>query len=175
MTGNVNGALQLDGVDDYVSTPFILNPNKQRLSVFVCVKGDAPGQVIISQVGGTNWLMSDATEGKLMTELTTAGRFARPLISQTVITDGKWHRVALTWDGSNRVLYVDDVEVAKDTHGAVVGSDAGLNIGAGKTLAAGSFWYGLIDPCLRRGKLAPVQTGVRIHSAALGTGSTTGL
>jgi len=44
-----------------------------------------------------------------------------------------------------------------------------------------TLWSGLIDPCLRRGKLAPVQTVVRIHSAALracpevveGTDSTT--
>jgi hypothetical protein len=145
MTGKLNGALQLDGIDDYLSTPFILNPNKRSLSVFVWVKGGTLGQVIISQVGGMNWLMADATEGKLMTDLTTAGRFARPLISQTIVTDGNWHRVGLTWDGSNRVLYVDDVEVAKDTHSAVAGSDAGLNIGAGKSLAAGSFWSGLID------------------------------
>jgi hypothetical protein len=143
--GKVNGAIELDGTNDYVSTPFILNPNKRPVSVFVWVKGGAPGHVIVSQVGGMNWLMADATEGKLMTELTIAGRFARPLISQTIIIDGNWHRVGLTWDGSNRVLYVDDVEVAKDTHSPVAGSDAGLNIGAGKNLEAGSFWSGLID------------------------------
>ena len=34
---------------------------------------------------------------------------------------------------------------AKDTQGALAGSDGGLFIGAGKALEAGSFWSGLID------------------------------
>ncbi len=45
----------------------------------------------------------------------------------------------------NRVLYVDDMEVARDTRGALQGSQGGLYIGAGKDLEFGSFWSGLID------------------------------
>ena len=52
---------------------------------------------------------------------------------------------ALPWDGSHRILYVDDVEVAKDTQAGLAPSDSGLNIGAGGNFSAGSFWYGLID------------------------------
>jgi len=56
-----------------------------------------------------------------------------------------WHRVGLTWDGSTRILYVDDVQVAKDTQAGLVGSQGGLYIGAGKVLESGSFFSGLID------------------------------
>jgi len=49
------------------------------------------------------------------------------------------------WDGSQRILYVDDVEVARDTQGGLEGSVGGLYIGTGKNLAAASFWSGLID------------------------------
>ncbi len=42
-------------------------------------------------------------------------KFSRPLQSQTVITDGGWHRVGQVWDGTNRILYVDDIEVASHT------------------------------------------------------------
>jgi hypothetical protein len=143
--GKVNGALELDGTDDYVSTPFVLDPAAGAFSVFAWVKGGAPGQVIVSQAGGMNWLLADAAEGRLMTELTIAGRYARPLISQTIVTDGDWHRVGLTWDGSNRKLYVDSVEVAKDTQASLAGSQGGLHFGAGKNLEAGTFWSGLID------------------------------
>jgi hypothetical protein len=59
--------------------------------------------------------------------------------------DGAWHRVGLTWDGSNRILYVDDVEVARDTQTSPPSSTGRLYIGAGSTLTAGSFWSGLID------------------------------
>ena len=144
--GKINGALELDGVDDYVSTPFVLNPAGGPFSVFAWVKAGAPGQVVISQTGGANWLSASPAEGKLMTEMMAAGRFGRALISGVVITDGAWHRVGLTWDGSkNRILYADDVEVAKDMQGALAGSDGSLQIGAGKGLEAGSFWSGLID------------------------------
>ena len=143
--GRINGALEFDGTDDYVTTPFILDPAAGEFSVFAWVKGDKPGRVIVSQIGGMNWLLTDATEGRLMTELTTAGRFGRPLISQTIVTDGTWHRVGLTWDGRNRILYVDDVEVVKDTQGTLASSTGGLYLGAGKNLEAGTFWTGLID------------------------------
>ena len=110
--GMVEGALQLDGIDDYVNTPFVLNPAEGKFSVFVWIKGGAPGQVVISQkinVGGANWLLTDPQAGALMTELKGSGRSGGPLQSQTVITDGDWHRLGFVWDGSIRTLYVDDV------------------------------------------------------------------
>jgi hypothetical protein len=75
------------------------------------------------------------------------------LRSEYVVTDGQWHHIALVWDGSFRYLYVDEVEVAKDT-GALAGmpSDGGLYFGAGKNLdgfpqggVPANFWLGLID------------------------------
>jgi PKD repeat protein len=144
-SGKVAGALQVDGVDDYVTTPFILNPAAGPFSVFAWVKGGAPGQVILSQTGSANWLGADPVDGRLMTEALIGARFGRPLLSQTVITGGDWRRVGLTWDGKKTTLYVDDVEVAKDTQSPVTPSDGGLQIGAGKGLEAGSFFSGLID------------------------------
>ena len=80
-----------------------------------------------------------------MTELKGSGRGAAALPSQTVITDGNWHRVGLVWDGSHRKLYVDDVAVAEDARTNLLGSENGLYIGAGKAMEPGSFWFGLID------------------------------
>jgi hypothetical protein len=85
------------------------------------------------------------SQGKLMTELKAAGRFGTLLFSEAVIIDGQWHRVGLTWDGSTRTLFVDNVEVAKGTQGTLVGSTGSLQIGAGKNLESGSLWSGLID------------------------------
>jgi len=80
-----------------------------------------------------------------MTELKGTGRGSAVLLSQTAITDGDWHRIGLVRDGSSRMLYVDDVEVAKDTQTDLKGSNDGLHIGAGKNLEPGSFFSGLID------------------------------
>lgn len=80
-----------------------------------------------------------------MTELEESGRGGRTLVSQAIITDGHWHRVGLTWDGSNRILYVDDIEVAKRAQGGFAGSTGVLYIGAEKNLEPGRFWSGLVD------------------------------
>ena len=135
----------MDGDGDYISTPFVLNPASGPFSVFAWIKGGLPGQVILSQIGGVNWLLADPLTGNLMTELKGTGRNVKTLTSQTIITDGEWHRVGLVWDGSDRVLYVDDIEVARDTQGNLAGSNSGVNIGAGKNLEPGTFWSGLID------------------------------
>jgi hypothetical protein len=137
-------ALQFDGIDDYVSTDPVLNPADGPFSVLAWIKGGAPGQAIISQAGGANWLMANA-EGKLMTELKCLGRTGGPLRSQAVITDGQWHRIGLVWDGSCRTLFVDDVVAAEDTQDSLPSSSNGLNIGCGSDLVAGTFFSGLID------------------------------
>jgi O-glycosyl hydrolase len=142
--GKVGGALRLDGTDDYVRTPFVLDPASEKFTAFVWVKGGRPGQVILSQSGGANWLMA-APDGALRTELKSSGRLGKPLFCAAVITDDAWHRVGLSWDGSSRILYVDNVEVARDTQAVPPGSTGGLCIGAGSTTATGSLWKGLID------------------------------
>jgi hypothetical protein len=146
--GMVAGALQFDGIDDYVTTPFVVDPEDGAFSVFAWVKGGAPRQVIVSQTGGGTgfgsvWLGIDAGGGKLTTGL----MFPQPpLVSHSVITDGQWHRIGLVWDGSRRYLYVDELEVAGDALDVwAIPSDRGLNIGCGPDMTPGTYWSGLID------------------------------
>jgi len=155
--GRANGALAFDGTDDYLSSDFIFNPAEAQFSVLAWIKGGTPGQVIVSQKHQANWLCADPLQGNLMTNLKALGRSGYPLTSQTVITDGAWHLAGLTWDGSNRILYVDGLEVAKDTQDQFENSFNGLYIGTGKNLEPGSFFSGLIDD-------------VRIYNLALSAG-----
>jgi len=143
-SGQVDGALQLNGVDGFAIAGTVLNPADGPFSIFAWVNGGAPGQVVVSQQGAANWLAADA-EGKLMTELTGPGRNSSPLRSQMVITDGTWHRIGFIWDGSNRTLCVDGVVVAEDTQPSLEGSQMGLYIGTGKAMEPGSYFSGLID------------------------------
>jgi len=143
--GQIDGALQLDGLDDCVVAPFVGNLGDGPFSVFAWVKGGAPGQVILSQAGGADWLAAEPGTGCLMTELQSGGRLAQALCSAAVITDGDWHRVGLVWDGANRALYVDDVLAAEDTQSSLADCLGGLCIGATNNLAAGSLFAGLID------------------------------
>ena len=47
--GKIRGALELDGIDDYITAGSVLNPAGGPFTVFLWVKGGQPGQVILSQ------------------------------------------------------------------------------------------------------------------------------
>ncbi|MHC4366398.1 MAG: LamG-like jellyroll fold domain-containing protein [Planctomycetota bacterium] len=149
--GVFSGALSFDGIDDYVQTSFVLDPQAGEFSVYAWIKGGAPGQVIISQKTGTligrSWFSADPSDGNLATDLRQSGRSGMPIVSQTVITDGQWHEIGFAWDGTYRYLYVDGRQVAADESPLtrLETGDAGLLFGAGSTLAKGTFFSGLID------------------------------
>jgi len=143
--GKVGGALELSGAPNFATAKFARDPSQGPFSVFAWVKGGAPGQVILSQAGGVNWLMAGVGTGALATELKESGRSGKPLTSAAILADGNWHRVGVVWDGSNRILYADGVEAARDTQAALASSTGNLTIGAGSTMAPASFWKGLID------------------------------
>ncbi|MCP4261397.1 MAG: hypothetical protein GY774_28430 [Planctomycetes bacterium] len=159
--GMIGGTLLFDGIDDYVSTPFILDPSKGSFSVFAWVFCWTPGQAIISQTGdfGETWLATNTSGGKLITRFCDV--YFDPLESEAVITDIQWHHVGLVYDLDvfHRRLYVDGILVAEDTT-AVAGnpSDDGLYIGASKDLDDGTFFSGMIDD-------------VRIYNQALSPGA----
>ena len=143
--GMVDGALEFDGIDDFISAPAVLNPADGPFSALVWVKGGGPGQAIISETGGTVWLSLDLPGGHLMTELTSGGRGATFLLSQTAINDGNWHRIGLVWDGLRRILYVDGAAVAEDTQDNLQSQRNGLYIGCGNPMQPGTSFSGLID------------------------------
>jgi hypothetical protein len=151
--GMAAGALELDGIDDYISTDFTLNPAGGSFSVFAWIKGGAPGQVIVSQTDGEGigeiWLGADTLEGKLMTGLRPPGVRSPtpPLVSDFVITDGLWHHVGIvvTTHGV-RYLYIDGLSVAADAKGVELPFSNGvIYLGADKTLDTTTFFSGLID------------------------------
>jgi hypothetical protein len=145
--GMIKGALQFDGIDDYIETDFVLNPAEGAFSVFAWIKGGDPGQVVLSQTGGANWLSVDPLEGNLITELVppTTRAPLPPLVSETQVTDSNWHHIGFVWNGAYRTLYVDGVIVAEDIQSNLASSSNGLYIGTGKNLDAGTFFSGLID------------------------------
>jgi len=142
--GQVDGAIQLNGVDGCAIAGAVLNPADGPFSIFAWINGGAPGQVIVSQQAFADLLATDAG-GNLMTELKCTGRSAGFLFSETVITDGQWHRIGLVWDGSHRRLYCDGVAVAEDAPSGLAGSSNGLYFGCGKAMESGTYFSGMID------------------------------
>ena len=145
--GIKDGSLMLDGIDNYIDIPFILDPSKCSFSALAWVYSWMPGQVIISQQaqsGGT-WIGIDSS-GKLITGFSESS--FGTLVSETVITDIQWHHVGFVYDMDmlHRRLYVDGILVAED-NSVVSGtpSNEGLYIGASKDLGAGTLFSGFID------------------------------
>jgi hypothetical protein len=143
--GIKHGALELDGSDDYINVPFVLNPASSEFTVSAWINGGAMGQVIVSQTDGngfgSTWLGIDQTNGNLMTSLCFF-----ELVSEKVITDSQWHHVVLIWNGYRRSLYVDGQEVISDAGDFnALSATGGMYIGANKNLDAGTFFSGLID------------------------------
>ena len=140
--GQVGGALQFNGIDGYLSAPFILDPTKHPYSATLWIKGGQPGQTIISQQGAFgDWLYLDAA-GTLTSSLLSP---LPPVTSDVVITDDQWHHVGLVSDGSGISLYVDGAEVARTDISPFFSARGDLQIGAGNNLERGTFWSGLID------------------------------
>jgi hypothetical protein len=80
-----------------------------------------------------------------MTDLSASAGAGTPLFSDVVVTDGQWHRVKLVWDGTDRILCVDDEEAAREPLSEVSAPAGKLIIGGSGTLEQGSLWSGLID------------------------------
>ena len=142
--GVIDGALELDGVDDCLIATVGPDTAAGPFSVVAWIQGGGPGQAIFSRPVYGDWLMMNA-EGKLMTELKSSDGLAGPLLSETVITDGQWHRIGLVWDGSRRKICVDGVTVAEDMQDGLEASAGGLYVGVGKNYTPGTFFSGLID------------------------------
>jgi hypothetical protein len=145
--GQIDGALELDGTTLVATNRHLLSPAEGPFSVLAWVQGGAPGQVIVSQDSGSDWLAIDPNSGGLMTAVAPprTRRPTGPLVSDAVVTDGLWHRIALVWDGASRSLHVDGTLVAADEQGSLIPCAGGLNIGCGVDQSPGTFFTGLID------------------------------
>jgi uncharacterized lipoprotein YddW (UPF0748 family) len=147
--GYHDGALLFDGIDDFVSAPFVINPAEGPFSVMCWVKGGNAKEVIIAQIEypGKEWLQVDPSSGKLITRLTDGGTALAS--NYDIVSDNNWHHVGVVWDGSRRRLYADGYKVAEDPNplsGNLLPSLSGLHIGAGLyPLEDYNYWTGLID------------------------------
>jgi concanavalin A-like lectin/glucanase superfamily protein/PA14 domain-containing protein/peptidase C25-like protein/BACON domain-containing protein len=146
--GKIEGALDFDGLDDYVSLPNILNPAYDSFSVFAWVKLDAKEgtitQTILQQEGmnGRNWLSRISSSDKLHCYLGGESTFSDTAVFANT---GEWHHVGLTYNGTTLKIYIDGQEEASND---VTAESATGNMRLGAHAAPSSdreYWSGLID------------------------------
>jgi hypothetical protein len=137
-SGKMDGALDFDGVNDYVSAPFIVNPYKEFFTATAWVKlASGTVQLILQQDGtnGRHWLYRSSS-GKLGTYLSGTA-----LETTGTILVGAWTFVAVTYDTSTVKLFLNGTLAASSTR-TLDSASGSMLIGKSKT---GQYRNGLID------------------------------
>ncbi|MCB0034480.1 MAG: tandem-95 repeat protein, partial [Anaerolineales bacterium] len=141
-------ALQFDGVDDTVTTPFLFNPISTTFSVVLWFNAASAsagqGSRALLQQGSVNGpgrtlLYLDANNRvRSNLGIGTTGTFAAP----DAIAHDTWHHATLTYDGTEAQIFLNGRLVR--THTAIAeNTQGGLFIGS--SFGSSGFYTGLID------------------------------
>jgi len=150
-------ALSFDGVNDYVNCGVIPSPSK--ISVSAYFQTTTAGTRIISKDDGASnrdYLIQVNASGWITWVIWDSAKTIDVLDGSVVVTDGEWHHVTCTWDGSESKIYVDgklDVSSVFSGTGILSNSSEPVYLGA-KIYIANEWFAGQLD-------------NVRIYSAAL--------
>lgn len=141
--GRIGGALQFDGIQDAVSTPWKELPGNEARSAAVWFKAAPSAQGLMLGYGGpgsNEAFQLGIADGKI-------GYFGNGnelTVSSAAYTDDAWHHLAVTFDGSNMILYVDGVNV-KSKPTALATANGELFIGKG---VDGGYYQGALDQAM---------------------------
>ncbi|RAU98903.1 LamG-like jellyroll fold domain-containing protein [Paenibacillus sp. YN15] len=141
--GRIGGALQFDGVQDAVRTSWKELAGNEARSAAVWFKTSASGQGMMLGYGadGANRAFQLGIEGG---KLGYFGNGNELTVASAGYTDDAWHHLAVTFDGSNMILYVDGVNVKSKATALDTASDE-LFLGRG---ASGGYYQGMLDQAM---------------------------
>ena len=140
------GALMFDGTDDYVSVTNNASLNiGSSFSAEVWVKTSTTGIRYIYRK-----VVSSAEDKSLSVDASGKAAFylyntfgGTTLASNKTVTDGQWHYIAVTYDGSTAKIYIDGLlDNSKSASGDIANSNGDLIIGSS---IAGGYFQGIID------------------------------
>lgn len=104
VAAKLNNGLRLDGANEYVNCGNIANFERtQAFSIEAWIKTTATGQDICTRYsGGKGFISYVAAAGTIFfTVRNAAGTNEASRYSQGTVTDGLWHHVVITYDGSS--------------------------------------------------------------------------
>ncbi len=151
-SGKVGGAYSFDGVDDYISVAnsASLNPTTAiTLSAWIkplSITANTYYEIMRQESGGRKLFSFQNVGTQLTLGLSTGGLYWEtdfPITAST-FTDGQWHYVVYTYDGSYAKLYIDSALNNSQAHtGAIDAGTSSLYIGS--LNGASEFFNGTID------------------------------
>jgi hypothetical protein len=125
-TGQLDGALDFDGQDDYVEVPGLTNPVNMTYALWVKADGFHGYWNTLIEFENDNPYFGVLITGQLnlYTHVTTTA---------TISTD-EWYHIAVTSDGSQSVVYIDgQQDVATGTANTATGTGMGIGYHYGDT------------------------------------------
>ncbi|MEK7187296.1 MAG: Ig-like domain-containing protein [Patescibacteria group bacterium] len=142
-SGRIGGALNLDGVDDYVSIPnnTVLNPQTVTLSAWVNVRSNTiVHRVIDRDNGGTiTYFLAVGSNGKV------SFRAGSSVVSgNTTLSINTWHHISGTYNGNTLTIYTNGV-VDGSLSASPVLTDNGVGPNIGRRPGGGGQVNGFVD------------------------------
>ncbi|UCG56029.1 MAG: LamG domain-containing protein [Phycisphaerales bacterium] len=155
--GKIGQAISLDGVDDYIDCGAGASldiTDAATLACWVKVAGFTRAWETIIAKGDDSYRMSRGPETGDSIHFGCNGPTGGNLDAATIVTDNTWRHVAVVYDGSDKIVYIDGVEDARAAStGQINASTYNLYIGE-NSQQTGRQLRGLVDD-------------VRIYSRAL--------
>ena len=144
VTGQVNGAIELDGSGDYVTIPsesFFDITSEITISCWIKVDNfSCEWQPIVTK-GDSAWRISRNGWGNQI-HFACNGLSPDHINGSVNVNDGEWHHIAAVYDRSKMYLYVDGVlDVSADASGNIATNN--YNVAIGENLQVG--WIGEFD------------------------------
>ncbi|HEY5912683.1 MAG TPA: LamG-like jellyroll fold domain-containing protein, partial [Verrucomicrobiae bacterium] len=156
-------ALRFDGINDYVDGPaadlggtnqltieaWVKPERLSSSSVYDIVRQETPATTVPTAPPPADWLLRfNGPSVELWLNTGTSPYSFQSLsapIDPAAFNDGLWHHLAATYDGTNKHLYHNGLEIAASTQsGNLMNSGSRLAIGA-RPEQAGEFFCGSID------------------------------
>ncbi len=178
-SGQLNGALRFDGVDDYVDLGDI-DMNGSALTIAFWFRADDFGvhdARLISKATGVSeqdhdWMVSTLNGSQLRFRLKTNGATATLVSASGAITTGQWYHIAAVYDGSQMRLYKNGVQAAgQSKSGTITNGNAHVALGNQPAGAGARAFDGLLDEvCLYDQALSAAEIA-GVMSAGCGGGN----
>ena len=140
--GIMDGALDLDGLNDYVNLDAVADDLTSRdytLSAWIKTTHGGEGNVFASNTGGDHVLLFGVDNGNIYVDDGPSTDWL------PAVNDDQWHMITLVQSGTRILLYTDGVEVASITSAIDVTSEARWSIGQEWDSSPSDFYPGMVD------------------------------